>query len=168
MDDMHFDVAPCNGDIKRLVIAHVEGEEIHRSTVNTNSADSRSRFLKQVAVKTQADASELLSKFDQPLVQLADEADAAADADANSAALSADDGSEGERKSQATLLVELVQKSQTQLFHDPDGNCYARYPLQDHFEVARISSGNFKRWMAKLFYDAIGKTPNSQAKADAA
>jgi hypothetical protein len=69
------------------------------------------------------------------------------------------------RKSQATQLVELA--SGVELFHDPDGNGFARFPVDQHFEVAGARNKRFRTWLARMFFLAAGKTPSSQAMQDA-
>src|SRR5688572_29544273 len=136
IDAIRFEVAACNGDVKRLVIARYEEEEVHRSTVNTNSSDSRRHYLKQLAEKIESDAAELFKRFDQRLIHLADQADASAEAEADSEGEQTNP--ETEHKSQATHLVDMVLAERALLFHDPDGNGFARYIVDNHYEVARI------------------------------
>src|SRR5262245_29811529 len=62
-----------------------------------------------------------------------------------------------EAKSQATQLVAMVIETGVLLFHDQDFNAYAKFPVGEHHEVARIGSGSFKRWLARLFHENAGK-----------
>ncbi len=72
-------------------------------------------------------------------------------------------------KTQATSLVELADDAD--LFHDPDGEAYARFPVgsEEHFhwEVSRVRSKSFRRWLAQRFYRSHGKVPSAQAQQDA-
>jgi hypothetical protein len=165
--EIQIEVAPRNGKPARLVIARFGEDGEHRSNLNTDSAISRERYFRQLAKKTKTDADELLSQWDNKLTQLADAADAAVDADSIPSDEEGGGETEQERKSQSTMLVEMVLAVGTNLFHDPDGTAYARFAVDDHLEVARLNSGAFKRWMARLYFEKTGKTPNSQAKADA-
>jgi hypothetical protein len=165
MDAINIEVAARNGTAKRLVIAYLGESGEHRSTVQTDSADSRRHFFKQLAGKLNVDAYELARKLDQQLVNLADQADAVADADADSGGSGA---AKQKRPSQATALVELVMQEGVILFHDADKNSFARFEVDGHYEVARLNSATFKRWMSRLYYEKTGDAPNSQAKSDAA
>jgi hypothetical protein len=165
---IRLEVAPRNGKPTRLVIAKFGEDGEHRSTFNTDSAISRERYFRQLAKKTESDADELSFQWDQKLTQLADAADATADLDANSPDEESGGQTEQEHKSQATMLVEMVLEVGAELFHDQDKTAYARFAVDDHFEVARTNSGAFKRWIARLYFEKTGKAPNSQAKADAA
>lgn len=151
---------------QRVVLVRFGDSGEHREHINTDSAVSRKQFWKRLAEKTGHDLQTLLAENDQHLVKMADEKDAAT---ASAAAESKDDeGEKRERESQATILVGLSQDAGVELFHDPDGNAFARFPVDDHWEVAKIGSGAFKKWMSRLYYVRVGKAPNSQAKADAA
>jgi hypothetical protein len=165
--EINFDVGPRNGKPTRLVIARYGEDGEHRSNLNTDSAVSRERFFRQLAKKTKTDLQELLSRWDNKLPQLADAADAAADASAISPDEEGGGETEQERKSQSTMLVEMVLTVGASLFHDADGTAYARFAVDDHLEVAKLNSGAFKRWISKLYFEKTGKAPNSQAKADA-
>jgi hypothetical protein len=73
------------------------------------------------------------------------------------------------KKSKATLLVEML--SEADLFHDLDGEAYARFPVCEDVEpcwhVARVRSKPFRRWLAQRFYRTYGKVPAAQAQQDA-
>jgi hypothetical protein len=73
------------------------------------------------------------------------------------------------RKSQATLLVEMA--ADTDLFHDPDGEAYARFPVGEgdrfHWQVARVRTRAYNRWLAQRFFRDQGKVPAAQAQQDA-
>src|SRR5262249_7699660 len=72
-----------------------------------------------------------------------------------------------EKKSQAQLMVEAVEASGCELFHDPDTNAYATLPVGDHQETYRVRSRPFHLWLRKLFRDEHDKTPGAQAVTDA-
>ena len=93
------------------------------------------------------------------------EVDTSAPADSDDVAAA----SESHGKSQATLLVELA--AEADLFHDVDGEAYARVPVGEggelHWQVARVRTRPFKRWLAQRFYRTEGKVANAQAQQDA-
>ncbi len=72
----------------------------------------------------------------------------------------------GERKSQATLLVELA--AATELWHTTgQGIAYATLPVVDHWEHWPVRSATFRRWLGRQFFVQHGKAPGSQALHDA-
>jgi hypothetical protein len=81
---------------------------------------------------------------------------------------------EKEKQSCATVLVELVDDAGVELFHDADGEAFARFPViegdadeVDHREVSRLRARLFRRWLSRQYYMAAGKAPGSQALEDA-
>jgi hypothetical protein len=70
-------------------------------------------------------------------------------------------------ESQATALVRLAEEAGAGLFHDPDGEPYARLWAGDHYEVWPLRRKQFKTWLRRLFYDISGGAPNAQAMQDA-
>ncbi len=81
-----------------------------------------------------------------------------------------DDGEEGERedkRSHATVLVDLALKAGARLFHDPEQAAYATVPIGNRLETWPLKSKGFKRWLSRLFWLSSEKTPGGQAVADA-
>jgi len=83
-----------------------------------------------------------------------------------------DDDKSAERKphkNQATLLVELA--GEASLFHDPEGEAYARFPVGQgehfHWEVARVRTRGFRRWLSQRFYRTYRSVPAAQSQQDA-
>jgi len=71
-----------------------------------------------------------------------------------------------ERKSQATLLVELT--TGVELWHTAgQATAYATLPVADHREHWPIRSLTFRRWLGRRFFQQYGKAPGSQALQDA-
>jgi hypothetical protein len=131
-----------------------------RDHINPNSARARKGFIGDAAQKFDVDVAELVW-LDDEIVSAADNADAQAESDAGAAVAS----DREERKSQATQLVELA--SGIELFHDPDGNGFARFPVEEHVEVAGVRNKRFRTWLARRCYLEEGKAPSSQAMQDA-
>ena len=71
------------------------------------------------------------------------------------------------RRSQADRLVDYVQETETELFHDEFREPFAWLPVGDHRETCRVRSKNFKRWACNLFWEKEKKTPNSTAISSA-
>jgi Toprim-like len=79
------------------------------------------------------------------------------------------DGDKKDRKSQSTLLVEMA--GDCDLFHDTDREAFARFQVGDgddfHWEVSRVRTRGFRRWLSRRFYRATKKTPSAQSLQDA-
>jgi hypothetical protein len=69
--------------------------------------------------------------------------------------------------SQATRLVDLALTTSIELFHTPDGEAYATIAVEGHRETWPLKVKAFRRWLARLFYQAEDKSPGSQAVQDA-
>lgn len=78
-------------------------------------------------------------------------------------------GDEKPKKSQASLLVELVEGAGFDLFHSAgdDSEAYATVPVGDHLETWRVQAKGFRRWLARRFYEESSKAPGAQALQDA-
>lgn len=75
-------------------------------------------------------------------------------------------GGESEKQeSQADRLVALVTTEGVELFHDDLGDGFARVPVREHREIWRCGSKSkdFKRWLARQFWESEQKAPNSDA-----
>ncbi|HYE63524.1 MAG TPA: hypothetical protein VD997_16155 [Phycisphaerales bacterium] len=73
-----------------------------------------------------------------------------------------------QRKSQATLLIDLVLTTPgLELFHCEDGEAYATFPVGDHVETWRLSNRGFREWLMRQFYELFGKAASAQALQDA-
>lgn len=68
------------------------------------------------------------------------------------------------RRSHADILVELCATAE--LFHAGD-NAFANVPVGDHRETWPVRTNGFKYWLARQFYEQIGRTPSAQAMQDA-
>src|SRR5439155_11018935 len=67
--------------------------------------------------------------------------------------------------SQATIILRLAKDAE--LFHTADGEAYATIVVDNHRETWQLRTRAFKRWLARLFYAAIEKSPSAQAINDA-
>jgi len=73
--------------------------------------------------------------------------------------------SNGQRKAQATVLTEIGQ--QHHLFHDPDGEAFARVTVADHAEVFRIVGSEYRDLLGRAYYLLTGAGANRNAITDA-
>jgi hypothetical protein len=69
------------------------------------------------------------------------------------------------KENQAQVLLRLA--AEIALFHDVDRRAYATVPVNDHHETLAIRSGDFKRWLVRVFYCARKKPPSATALNDA-
>lgn len=65
------------------------------------------------------------------------------------------------RKSQATLLVDLV--SNAELFHTPDQEAGITVIINEHKETMFVKEKAFHHYIMRLFFEEHGKTPHEQA-----
>jgi hypothetical protein len=62
---------------------------------------------------------------------------------------------------QADILIGLV--ADAELFHASDGTGYADLEINGHRETWPIRNKGFRRWLARQFFEATAKAPNSEA-----
>jgi hypothetical protein len=138
--------------------ARLPGGDTFTDKVDVTDADGRNRFLhglcrgrqgidrKAVTVELERIAGEVVKK-------------------------ETEGGGKGEgRRTQADLLVELVEEAGAELFHAPGGNDseeYATVPVGNHRETWPVCSKGFRRWLGRLYYERFQKTPGAQALQDA-
>lgn len=72
---------------------------------------------------------------------------------------------EKEKATQAQILISLA--GDAELFHTPEGECYATLTVAGHYENWPIKSKQFRRWLLRKFYESQGKPPGTQALQDA-
>lgn len=75
--------------------------------------------------------------------------------------------SKGERQTESTLLVELVQTARLRLFHTPEKLAYADLDVNGNKETLRLRSKTFRDWLARRYYYEYQKTPRAQALQEA-
>ena len=73
----------------------------------------------------------------------------------------------GGHANQASMLVDLARANNAELFHDTQGEPYARIPVEGHIETWKLSGKPYRHWLAASFYAARGASPGSQAMQDA-
>ncbi|MBF6571640.1 MAG: hypothetical protein IVW54_22565 [Candidatus Binataceae bacterium] len=66
------------------------------------------------------------------------------------------------RESGATRLLKLVEQTNLELFHDPNQEAWATFPVDDHFENTRVNSATFGDWLSRLFYRETGGAISSE------
>jgi DNA primase len=74
-------------------------------------------------------------------------------------------GEAGVKKSQATMLVELMEG--VELFHTGEQRAYASLQIEDHFETWSLRSKGFRLIMRERFYRLYNTVPRAQALEDA-
>ena len=68
-----------------------------------------------------------------------------------------------QRKTQADLLIELGLKEVDTFFTDQKGVAFAKFRVNDHFEVWPVRGKMFKSWLCGLYFKATGKGTNTDA-----
>ena len=77
-------------------------------------------------------------------------------------ALAAESGATGgQGPKQADILIGLAQSAE--LFHAPDGTGFADLNINGHRETWPIRGKGFRRWLARLFFQATEGAPSSEA-----
>ena len=56
------------------------------------------------------------------------------------------------RESQSTRLARLAEETVIELFHTPDLEAFATYPVADHHETTAVRSRAFRMYLSRLFY----------------
>lgn len=72
---------------------------------------------------------------------------------------------DGQRKAQSTVLVEIG--TQHDLFHDPDGEAFARVTVADHAEVFKIAGSEYRDLLGREYFLLSGNGANRNAITDA-
>lgn len=77
-------------------------------------------------------------------------------------------GNDGEetkkkRKSQADVLVEIVNDSGAELFHSASGETFVSFAVKNHTETWPTNSQATRQWLRHLYYVATAKAPNTEA-----
>ncbi len=67
----------------------------------------------------------------------------------------------GRGPKQADVLIALAQDAE--LFHDPDGTCFADLYVDGHRETWPLRSNGFKRWLLRRYFERTQGAPNSEA-----
>lgn len=70
---------------------------------------------------------------------------------------------EQERQSQADRLVKLFMRLPITLFHDEANEPYVKFKVTDRFEVWKIRSKPFKRWLGQQFWTEEKKVLNTES-----
>ena len=69
------------------------------------------------------------------------------------------------RKTQADHIIDLIESmgDEVTLFHDDTNDPCIRLKVQDHYEIWKCKSGQFKRWISQLYWSRLNKVPNLDA-----
>ncbi len=140
------------GRLIAIVVALLDGNPLHADTVVLDSADQRAAFSGAVRERLNGNGA-IADDLDTRLLQLRLET---ASADEQASVTETES-----RSSQADKLIQLAVD--TQLFHDPQGDCYLRVPLNDHRECWPTRARGFRRWLAGQFWLRHEKAPSADA-----
>jgi hypothetical protein len=67
----------------------------------------------------------------------------------------------GYAPTQAQILLELAQPAE--LFHAPDGTCFADLDINGHPETWPIRAKGFRRWITRRYFEETRGSPSSEA-----
>ena len=67
----------------------------------------------------------------------------------------------GRDRNSAELLISLADGAE--LFHTPDGTCYADIEVNGHRETLDINRPGFRGWLTRLFYETTKGAPGGDA-----
>ncbi len=70
-------------------------------------------------------------------------------------------GASGRGPKQADILIQIACAAE--LYHTPDGTGYADLQIDGHRETWRIRSKEFRRWLARCFFEKTEGAPSSEA-----
>ena len=73
----------------------------------------------------------------------------------------------GKEPSQATLLVQLAQQGDGELFHDLAGDVFMTFTTGGHRETWPLRNRNTREWLSRRFYTTHDKAPGGHALRDA-
>ena len=73
----------------------------------------------------------------------------------------------GERRSQATKLVQLTKESGAELFHTPRHEAFMTLVNGGHQETWGLRSRSVRTWLARRYYEEEERAPGSQSLLDA-
>jgi hypothetical protein len=81
---------------------------------------------------------------------------------------SAEDGGIRKRKfKQADRLIGIATSGEIELYHAPDGTCYADIPSNGHRQTWPLKSTGYRRWLRRAYYEATGGAPNGESMTTA-
>jgi len=66
---------------------------------------------------------------------------------------------------QSAVLARYAEEAD--LFHTPDGEAYATFPVGEHRETHAVRSKGLRLWLQRRFYEEFGRPPGAQALQDA-
>jgi hypothetical protein len=129
-------------------------------TVNLSNQKDRERLISNLVSTLKVSLEEARAAVTELLIQLRE---ASADVEINESP----DASNEERKSQATILVELALARDVELWHTPEEEPFASFILNGHKENWPIRSRGFRDFLTNLFFLQKNRVPGAQAVQDA-
>jgi hypothetical protein len=78
-----------------------------------------------------------------------------------------DKGKQDNQKKETQAQALIRYAAAAALFHDAERRAFATVPVADHHETLPIRSGDFKRWLVRIFYRAEEKPPSATALTNA-
>jgi hypothetical protein len=151
---LEYQTVGCNGKVR--LTARLHGDAILTDKLDLATEKERAAFVRKLCKGRKGiDRKTVAAELEKIAAEIVAKAGDQKDGDKR-------------RPSQADMLVQLAAVAD--LFHTPGGHDsegYATLPVGGHKETWPIASKGFKRWLSRLYYSELGKTPNSQALQDA-
>jgi hypothetical protein len=72
-----------------------------------------------------------------------------------------DDDADARKPKQSDILIGIAKAAD--LFHSPDGKVFADIEIDGHRETWPIGAKKFRYWLVRLFFEATGGAPSSEA-----
>jgi hypothetical protein len=160
---------PSNGRLRKSTIVALDekGESLGTHSADLISATERGKAAKDLAKVLQEPAKKVRAMLEAAWNKIIDQ-DRRIREQAAAGSPEAAPAAEPERRpSAASALVGLVRAAGAELFHTPDHAPFARVRVGEHHEVLPIRSRAFRNWCRRLYYQAEGGAPGTQAVEDA-
>ena len=72
-----------------------------------------------------------------------------------------------DRPTVSEKLIELITQNSNSFFKDENNTVFAHIYVKDHHEIVKVTSGKFKRYLCRLYYENEHKVANSEALTNA-
>lgn len=145
---------------KQLVVVsdRISKDEVHRDTIDVNSAAARERFINVVSEECQF-TNDQRKAFERVLIETADQVLLE-----QSNSLFEVDTEGFDRPNSTEILLGLCED--LEFFHTADSEAFALIDEDNILKTFAVRKGEFKSWLTKQFFDVQGKAPPAQALQD--
>jgi hypothetical protein len=157
-----LDYQPMGNSGKVRLTARLNGEAVLTDKLDLATEKARAAFVRRLCkARKGIDKKTVAAELERIVGDIVAKPKAEGDDEA---------GEDRGRRSHADLLVEMAVAGGADLFHTPGGHDsegYATVLVGNHKETWPVASKGFRRWLARLFWEARAKAVGSQALQDA-